>query len=145
LRHAHQEPKLKSDFNELGFWAMPKIWLEDWKSVVDLADEVTIKDYYWGTYDPQNALEIKKYAQAQGKAVWIHNYIGQGDAIRSEFINAVAEDQTVSGILLYEAFNAGKESNEPNQGLITVDGGQVSYHEPAVKALRSVSKLSEIH
>ncbi|MBE0654350.1 MAG: hypothetical protein IH594_11165 [Bacteroidales bacterium] len=144
LRHAHQEPKLRSDFNELGFWAMPKIWLEDWKGVVDLADEVTIKDYYWGNYNPDGAIEIKKYAHDSGKAVWIHNYIGQGDAIRSEFINAVAEDPTVSGILLYEAFHSGKESNEPNQGLIIVAGEKVSYHQPAVEALKSVSKLSPV-
>ena len=51
----HREPKLSSEFNELGFWAMPKIWLKDWKGVVDLADEVTIKDYYWGHYDPDHA------------------------------------------------------------------------------------------
>jgi hypothetical protein len=143
LRHAHQEPRLSSDFNELGFWAMPKIWLKDWKGVVDLADEVTIKDYYWGNYNPDNAGEIKAYAHAQGKPVWIHNYVGQGDAIRADFINAVAEDPLVGGILLYEAFHSGKGSNEPNQGLIMVDGEKVSYHEPAIQALRSVSKLSK--
>jgi hypothetical protein len=143
LRHAHQEPRLSSDFNELGFWAMPKIWLADWKGVVDLADEVTIKDYFWGSYDSDKASEIKQYARSEGKAVWIHNYIGQGDAIRADFIDAVAEDPTVSGILLYEAFHAGKGSNEPNQGLITVDGDKVSYHEPAIQALREVSKLSK--
>jgi hypothetical protein len=143
LRHAHQEPGLNSDFNELGFWAMPKIWLEDWKGVVDLADEVTIKDYFWGNYDPDHALEIKQYARSQGKPVWIHNYIGQGDAIREDFISAVAADPTVTGILLYEAFHSGKGSNEPNQGLITIDGDKVAYHEPALRALKDVSKLSK--
>jgi hypothetical protein len=141
LRHAHQEPRLNSDFNELGFWAMPKIWLEDWKGVVDLADEVTIKDYFWGHYDPDHAGEIKRYARSQGKAVWIHNYIGQGDAIRADYINAVAEDPTVTGILLYEAFHSGKGSHEPNQGLITVEGDQVAWHEPAIRALEAVSNL----
>ena len=143
LRHAHQEPRFSADFNELGFWAMPKIWLEDWKGVVDLADEVTIKDYYWGKYDPDKAREIKEYARSKGKPVWIHNYIGQGDGIRKDFIGAVDRDPNISGILLYEAFHSGKGSNEPNQGLITVDGDEVSYHEPALKALREVSKLSE--
>jgi hypothetical protein len=122
---------------------MPKIWLEDWKGVVDLADEVTIKDYFWGDYNPDNALDIKEYARSHGKEVWIHNYIGQGDAIRSDFINAAAEDPTITGILLYEAFHSGNGSNEPNQGLITVDGDEVFYHEPALEALRDVSKLSE--
>jgi hypothetical protein len=144
LRHAHQEPRLNSDFNQLGFWAMPKIWLEDWKGVVDLADEVTIKDYFWGNYDPDNAREIKEYARSLGKAVWIHNYIGQGDAIQADFINAVAEDNTVTGILLYEAFHSGQGSKEPNRGLITVDGDRVEYHAPAIEALKEISRLSEI-
>jgi hypothetical protein len=143
LRHAHQEPRYSSDFNELGFWAMPKIWLEDWKGVVDLADEVTIKDYFWGEYNPDNALDIKEYARSHGKEVWIHNYIGQGDAIRGDFINAAAEDPTITGILLYEAFHSGNGSNEPNQGLITVNGDEIFYHKPALEALRDVSKLSE--
>lgn len=140
LRHAHQSPRVLPDFNELGFWAMPKIWIEDWRGAIDLADEVTIKDYYWGKYRPDDAREIKAYAHAQGKPVWIHNYIGQGDAIKSEFIDAVAADPHVSGILLYEAFHAGAESNEPNQGLIGVGGAAPAYHEAAVAALRAVSK-----
>jgi len=144
LRHSHQEPKLASDHNELGFWAMPKIWLENWKSVIDLADEVTIKDYYWGQYNPDSAKKIKEYACSRGKAVWIHNYVSQGDGIRSEFINAVAEDPDVSGILLYEAFHSGKEGIEPNQGLIKMEADKISYYEPAIKALRSVSKLTKI-
>lgn len=144
LRHAHQEPKLSSEFNELGFWAMPKIWLKDWKGVVDLADEVTIKDYYFGHYDPDHARHIKEYARSQGKAVWIHNYIGQGDGIRGDFIKALDEDPTVSGVLLYEAFHAEKESNEPNQGLITMEGNRVSYHEPAIQALKRVSTLMKL-
>jgi hypothetical protein len=144
LRHSHQEPKLSSEFNQLGFWAMPKIWLQDWKSVIDLADEVTIKDYYWGHYNPDHAQLIKEYAHSHGKPVWIHNYVGQGDEIREDFINAVADDPTVSGILLYEAVHSGKASKEPNPGLITIDGDNVSYFEPAIKALRNVSKLTKI-
>jgi len=144
LRHSHQDPKARPDFNELGFWAMPKVWLEDWKGVVDLADEITIKDYYWGTYRPDGARAIKAYAHAQGKPVWIHNYIGQGDAVRADFIDAVAADSDVSGILLYEAFHAGAESNEPNKGLISVGGEAAAYHEPTVAALRSVSTLTPL-
>ena len=114
----------------------------NWKSVIDLADEITIKDYYWGVYNPDSAKKIKEYAHSRGKAVWIHNYISQGDDIRSEFINAVAEDPNVSGILLYEAFHSGKEGIEPNQGLIKMEADKISYYEPAIKALRSISKLT---
>lgn len=72
-----------------------------------------------------------------------NNYVRQGDDIRNEFINAVAEDPNVSGILLYEAFHSGKEGIEPNLGLIKMEADKISYYEPAIKALRSVSKLTK--
>jgi hypothetical protein len=140
LRHAHQEPTLSSEFNQLGFWAMPKVWLEDWRGVVDLADEVTIKDYYFGEYDPDNARAIKEYAQAQGKPVWVHNYISQGDAISPAFVSAVSADPTVSGILLYEVFYAGRTREQPNQGLITVIDGRPVFSPAAVDAIRELSR-----
>ena len=142
LRHAHEDPKLSGEFNQLGFWAMPKIWLEDWRGVIDLADEITIKDYYFGHYDPANAGRIKAYAQSQGKPVWIHDYVSQGDGIRPEFIDAVDADPTVNGILLYEVFHTGRSSNEPNQGLISVVKGRMSWYRAARKALLAVSTLS---
>ena len=139
LRHAHQSPRMSPDFNELGFWAMPKIWFEDWRGVIDLADEITIKDYYWGNYRPESAQQIKAYAHSQGKPVWVHNYISQGDGIKPDFIEAMAADPYVSGILLYEAFHAGAESNEPNRGLVGVGGEQPVYNDAAVAALRAVA------
>lgn len=141
LRHAHERPCLLPDFNELGFWAMPKVWLEDWKGIIDLADAITIKDYFWGRYDPAIAGQIRQYAAAKGKPVWMHNYIAQGDGIQPDYINALAADPTVSGILLYEACHAGTSSNEPNEGLIHMVGDTAAWNEAAIAALDRVSLL----
>tara|TARA_R110002096_G_scaffold82297_1_gene191566 strand:+ start:6330 stop:8270 length:1941 start_codon:yes stop_codon:yes gene_type:complete len=101
LRHAQEEPALLDDFNELGFWAMPKIVL-DWKKAVDLADEVTIKDYYHGDYRLGMGDGIKTYARVKGKRVWVHNYFTQGDAVKYDFLNAIEKDERIGGVLLYE-------------------------------------------
>lgn len=101
LRHAHEELVLSDDFNELGFWAMPKIVL-DWKKAIDLADEVTIKHYYHGDYRPGMADSIKSYASDGGKRVWVHNYFTQGDGIAYDFLNAIEKDKRIGGVLLYE-------------------------------------------
>tara|TARA_R110002049_G_scaffold307038_1_gene506605 strand:- start:169532 stop:171355 length:1824 start_codon:yes stop_codon:yes gene_type:complete len=101
LRHAHEERVLSDEFNELGFWAMPKIVL-DWKKVVDLVDEVTIKDYYHGDYRPKRANSIKTYANDKGKRVWVHNYFTQGDGVNFDFLNAIEQDKRIDGVLLYE-------------------------------------------
>ncbi|MCK0144542.1 hypothetical protein MWU78_02655 [Arenibacter sp. F26102] len=101
LRHAHEAPLLSDDFNELGFWAMPKILL-DWKKAIDLADEVTIKHYYHGDYRPWMSDKIKTYASHQGKHVWVHNYFTQGDGVNYDFLNTIEEDERISGVLLYE-------------------------------------------
>ncbi len=128
MRHCHQEPRLSSDFNQLGFWAMPKIWLKDWRGVIDLVDEVTIKDYCWGKYDPASAERIKKYARSNGKPVWVHNYIGQGDGITRSFIDAVAADPTVTGIILYEAY----------WSLIRQKKGKLFYNKKHLQELKEV-------
>ncbi len=107
LRHVHENPQLSDDFNELGFWAMPKILL-DWKKAIDLADEVTIKHYYHGKYRPWMGDSIKTYANNQGKRVWVHNYFTQGDGINYNFFRAIEKDERIGGILLYEV----------NQGLL---------------------------
>lgn len=73
LRDSFEHPQLGGDFNQIGFWAMPKI-LPDWQRLVDLADEVTIKDYGFGVYRPENAAGIKARAVSAGKPVWIHCY-----------------------------------------------------------------------
>ena len=101
LRHSHEEPILSDDFNELGFWAMPKIVL-DWKKAIDLADEVTLKHYYRGDYRPLMGDSIKAYANNRGKRVWVHNYFTQGDGVDYDFLNAIEKDKRVGGILLYE-------------------------------------------
>ncbi|MCM4172318.1 hypothetical protein DHD32_12560 [Arenibacter sp. TNZ] len=101
LRHAHEAPVLSDDFNELGFWAMPKILL-DWKKVIDLADEVTLKHYYHGDYRPLMGDSIKKYANDQDKRVWVHNYFTQGDGVNYDFFNEIEKDKRIGGILLYE-------------------------------------------
>ncbi len=101
LRHAHEEPLLDGNFNELGFWAMPKILL-DWKRAVDLADEVTIKHYYHNNYRPWMADSIKNYAHKSGKRIWVHCYISQGGELNDNFFDAVEADERIGGILLYE-------------------------------------------
>ncbi len=104
LRYCYENPKLSADFNELGFWAMPKI-LPDWKKAVDLADEITLKHYYFNNYQPDLADMIKTYAKNQGKKVWIHCYIKQGNELNLNFFEAVEADKMVDGILLYEVDN----------------------------------------
>jgi hypothetical protein len=66
-----EEPRLSAEFNELGFWAMPKI-LPDWKRSVELADEITLKHYYHNRYRPEMGRRIKDYAGSLGKRVWVH-------------------------------------------------------------------------
>lgn len=131
LRHAHEEPKLSHEFNELGFWAMPKILL-DWERAVDLADEITLKHYYHNRYRPELAGRIKARARSQGKPVWVHCYIAQGGELNDTFLDAVDADGEVTGILLYEVAHSSK--NERNSGLIE-QYGPVGYHEPTARQL----------
>ncbi len=133
LRHCHAQPRLSADINELGFWAMPKIWFQDWKALVDLADEVTLKDYHFNAYDPALAREIKEYAAQRGKRVWTHCYVSQGRELNEEFLNAVDADPGVAGILIYEV--AHSETNEINYGLIE-QYREVGLNEPAARILR---------
>jgi hypothetical protein len=135
LRHCHEEPRLSSDFNQLGFWAMPRVLL-DWRKAIDLADEVTIKDYYFNDYRPGMAPRIKQYAREQGKRAWIHCYIYQGRELNDDFFAAVEADPLVGGILLYEVSHAGAGTVERNYGLIE-QVGPVGYNEEAVEVLRS--------
>jgi hypothetical protein len=132
LRHAHEEPRLSDDFNELGFWAMPKVLL-DWKKAVDLADEVTLKHYYHGNYRARMGERIKTYASDQGKRVWIHCYLGQGDGLNDDFFDAVEADDKVGGILLYEA----------GHSLIITSGNTGGYNEGNVEKLRSIMERLE--
>ena len=131
LRYCYEEPKLSDDFNELGFWAMPKI-LPDWRKAIDLADEITLKHYYFNNYQPDLANKIKTYAKSQGKNVWIHCYIKQGNELNNNFFNAVEADDKVDGILLYEVDN-----------LIETYGFSGGYKEQNVSKLRSIMKHLE--
>jgi hypothetical protein len=135
LRHCHEEPRLSHEFNQLGFWAMPKIWLRDWERAVDLADEITLKDYYFRDYRPEWSRRIKARAMAQGKRVWVHCYISQAQELRSDFFQAIEADPTVGGILLYEVAHSLK--NEVNHGLIE-QYGPAGLHEPTVQKLRQI-------
>jgi hypothetical protein len=131
LRYCYEDPKLSDDFNELGFWAMPKI-LPDWKKAVDLADEITLKHYYFNNYQPNLAIKIKTYAKSQGKKVWVHCYIGQGKELNINFFDAVEADDNIDGILLYEVDN-----------LIETYGLSGGYKKQNVGLLRSIMEHLE--
>lgn len=135
LRNCHERPRLSTEFNELGFWAMPKIWLEQWRHLVDLADEVTLKDYHFNRYDSTVALEIKRYARSQGKRVWVHCYLSQGRELNAEFFDKVEEDLNVDGVLLYEVAHSDK--GDVNFGLIN-QHGPVGFHAPVEQKLREI-------
>ena len=127
LRHSHEEPILSDDFNELGFWAMPKIVL-DWKKAIDLADEVTLKHYYRGDYRPLMGDSIKAYANNRGKRVWGHNYFTQGDGVDYDFLNAIEKDKRIGGVLLYE-----------------VDGGILHTGYPDNKSIPNKDNINKLH
>jgi len=135
LRHANEVPSAGVAFNELGFWAMPKVYLADWRSVIDLADEITLKDYYFNDYRPDKSQKMKAYANSLGKPVWVHCYIAQGKELNDRFIGQINADPAVGGVLLYEVANANR--NEVNSGLIE-QYGDVALVEPATTTLRQI-------
>jgi len=104
LRNCYEDPKLGSDHNELGFLSMPKVLL-DWRTMVELSDEVTIKDYEFDTHAPENAQRIKEYAKQMHKPLWVHCYINQANALNTTFFDAVENDDQVGGVLLYELYD----------------------------------------
>lgn len=140
LRNCHEKPTLSSDFNELGFWAMPKVWLRDWRSLVDLADEVTIKDYHFNDYDPAVAGEIKRYTTLRGKRVWVHCYVSQGRELNEDYFAQVESDPDVAGVLIYEV--AHSSNNEVNLGLIE-QYHEVALNEPVSEDLRRILQRFE--
>lgn len=104
LRQAYDEEAVSADWNQLCHWTAPKITL-DWKHAVQIADEVTIKDYTYGGYDAGVGMPIRQYAKDLGKKVWYHCYIQQADNLNWTFLSGVMEDDTVDGIVLYELSN----------------------------------------
>lgn len=131
LRHSleRENIKLSSEFGEVGFWAMPKV-LPDWERLIELADEVTIKDYNWGVYRPETASQIKDKAASLGKKLWVHCYIAQGGDLNTSFVDGVEQDDRVTGVLLYEVGHNPYQQN-PWIGLIEVcsDGSAVFNDE----------------
>ncbi len=98
-----EESYLKSDFNELGFWTMPKIVI-DWKRVVDLADEITLKDYYHNNYREELADQIKAYARSKNKPVWAICNVDHRE-FNETFFAAMDRDPLVEGVVFYEFAN----------------------------------------
>lgn len=137
FRHAFIEPKPSPDFGELGSWIMPKI-LPDWRGMLDLTDEVTIKDYNVGGYTPGRSGAIKEAASRAGKPVWVHCYIAQGDDLNAGFRDAVGADPRVDGILLYEVGHS-KRADSKNVGMLYCDeDGRMHEHPPTIRRLREL-------
>lgn len=106
LRDADQnseESYVSSDFNELGFWTMPKIVI-DWKKAVDLADEITLKHYYHNSYREELADRIKAYARSKNKPVWAICNVDHRE-FNETFFSAMDQDPLVEGVVFYEFAN----------------------------------------
>ncbi len=101
LVNSYQAPKLSTSVFCVGHFTDPKIIL-DWKKCVDISDEVTIKDNTYSSYKGDIAAEIKKYARAADKTVWVHAYLQQGNTNNQEYITDADRDSRNDGIILYE-------------------------------------------
>lgn len=111
LHASYLWPDTDGAFRGMVQWGMPKLFL-DWEVLVDLADEITLKDHFHGRYNPRKALPLKQRAKELGKPLWIHCYLTQGNDFQPSFFEAVREDPLVSGVLLYETV----KRNNPNHG-----------------------------
>lgn len=129
LVHLHgymERPSLNPTFHEMGFWANPKI-LPDWRNFIKIADEIVIKDYNFGKYNPEVANGIKNLAAKTGTPLWIHCYLQQGNDWNKDFLEAVNHDPRITGIQLYEVVWNARE----NHGIIKVDDmGKTSWVLP---------------
>jgi len=101
LNHCQLDPTIDTTYFCAGFWSMPKV-VPDWRRVVDIADEITIKDFNFGGYDPNRSGAIKDLTAALGKPLWVHCYLQQGNDLNPEFLKAVEADSRITGLLLYE-------------------------------------------
>lgn len=70
---AFESPVEDDNLNGLCHYRMPKI-VFDWKTAVDLCDEVVIGDYQWGGYRAEVAAGIRSYAAESGKKVTVRGY-----------------------------------------------------------------------
>ncbi len=137
LRNCLEEPALSSIYEELGFWAMPKV-LPDWETLIVLADEITVKDYNFGAYRSTRTTKIKDRARQLGKPLWIHCYIAQGGDLTTEFFDAVEKDDRVTGVLLYEMGHNPYASN-PWIGLIeTLSHGKIAVNEEILEKIKKI-------
>jgi len=122
LKDCYEHPTIDPTFHSAGFWCEPKV-VPDWRRAVEIVDEITIKDYYFGKYDPNKASGIKDLASAAGKPLWVHCYLQQGHELTDEFVEAVKADPRVTGLLLYEVV----WNRQENDGIVRVDpDGRVS-------------------
>lgn len=146
VRHCFEDPVNDANFNELGFWVMPKI-LPDYKRLIDAADEVVIKDYFFNNYRPEVAAKMKAYAKARGKRVFMNLYISQCGEMNKAFWQAVCADESIGGICLYEVGNPDSNSGHdllhvPDPGLISLRNG-IRLCQPAAGKLQSLLAESE--
>lgn len=140
LQGCYAQPSLKYNFNDPCFWAMPKLLL-DWQTVIDLADEITLKDYNWGHYNPNHANAIKDYAKAQNKPLWIICYLQQGWDLNQDFCRGVNDDERVYGLQLYEMVcnSMPAAASQESKGLIGITPeGQLFVNPATLKALQHV-------
>ena len=139
LRSSSLNRTPKHNFGENCFWAMPKILL-DWRKIVDLSDEITFKNYNFGTYDPSLGKEIKDYAFEQSKPLWINCYLQQGGDCTDNFCQAVKHDKRITGVQFYELVYFPSTHSSPNavQGLFQVDkNSQLKCDNTALNALKT--------
>lgn len=138
LRSSSQDHTPKHNFGDNSFWAMPKIIL-NWRKVVDLADEITIKDYNFGVYKSSSGSDIKNYAFEQNKPLWINCYLQQGGDSTTSFCEAVKHDKRITGVQFYELVHFPSVHHSPDevQGLFHVDeNSQVECDDDTLEALK---------
>ncbi len=78
----------------------PKIII-NWKKCIDMCDNITLKEYTWNNYDPQNCIEIKEYAKEKGKTLWstAGRVLGEHNW---EYAQKLDNDENIGGIVWYE-------------------------------------------
>jgi hypothetical protein len=122
MKDCYEHPTTEPTFHSAGFWCEPKV-VPSWHDVIDIVDEVTIKDYNFGRYNSSMGLGIKNYTVSVGKPLWIHCYLQQGHDLNPEFLDAVKADSRVSGLMLYEVV----WNKTENDGIVRVEtDGQVN-------------------
>jgi len=139
LRDAWERPVPNHEFNQMAFWAMPKI-IPDWREAVDLADEITLKDYHFNHYDNHLSPKVKALCAAKSKPVWIHLYMEQGGEMNEEFLSSVFADEGVTGVLLYEVTHSGLGvcDARTDRGLVSVHDGRVTDQTTAAEHLKTL-------